>query len=532
MKKEGNKMNIQRVLASFLVVFLLGGITLLGCEQKVEVITPEPLSDPLKIETGYVSGTLIGDIDNPIRAYRGIPYAAPPVGDLRWKPPQPAAPWEEIRQCTEFCKSCPQAAMAGLPQSPQSEDCLYVNVMTPAKTVGESLPVMVWMHGGGYSFGSGNDLLSNLHRLPQHGVVVVTVTMRLNSFGLLAHPLLTAESPNNSSGNYMFLDMIAALKWVKKNISVFGGNPDNVTIFGESGGGSKVSTLMASPLAKGLFHTAICESGTSVGAILNARELKELEELGVKLFAKMGVEKEDDPLKAARALPFEKILEARDAMMENLQGDRRSIGLDDSAVDGWFLPETPSEMFRSGEYNAVPLITIANLGEITGPGGLMIPQLIPAYVEMLECQNKAGVNGYAAIFDQVPSKWRAEGAVSTHAMELLYVFGDYDNRTGWWPFMHSLAQQSGAKDPNDPGLTEADKKVSEAMMRMWTQFARTGDPNVEGMIQWPAYDKETDKYMYFADPLEVKTGFSEIKPASPPPQPAAPATEEKEEVEQ
>jgi para-nitrobenzyl esterase len=525
-------MNIQRVLASFFMVFLLVGITLLGCEQKVEVITPEPISDPLEIETGYISGALIGDVDNPIRAYRGIPYAAPPVGDLRWKSPQPAAPWEEIRQCTEFCKSCPQTAMAGLPQSPQSEDCLYLNVMTPAKTVAESLPVMVWMHGGGYSFGSGNDLLSNLHRLPQHGVVVVTVTMRLNSFGLLAHPMLTAESPHDSSGNYMFLDMIAALEWVKRNISVFGGNPDNITIFGESGGGSKVSTLMASPLAQGLFHRAICESGTSVGALLNARELNELEELGVKLFAKMGVDKEDEPLKAARALPFEKILEARVAMMEDLQDETSGMRLDDGAVDGWFLPETPSEMFRSGEYNAVPLITIANLGEITGPGGLMIPQLIPAYVEMLECQDEAGVNGYAAIFDQVPSKWRAEGAVSTHAMELLYVFGDYDNRTGWWPFMHSLTQQSGAEDPNDPGLTEVDKNVSEAMMKMWTQFARTGDPNVEGMIEWPVYDKETDKYMYFADPLEVKAGFSEIKPTSPPPQPAVPATEEKEEVGQ
>jgi para-nitrobenzyl esterase len=515
-------MNIQRVLAFFLMVFLLGGITVSGCGKKAEVITPEPLSDPLKIDTGYISGTLIGDVDNPIRAYRGIPYASPPVGDLRWKPPQPAALWNEIRPCVEFSKVPPQATIPGFPQSPpQSEDCLYLNVMTPAKTVGESMPVMVWLHGGGYSSGSGTDLLSNLYRLPQHGVVLVTVSMRLNSFGLLAHPLLTAESPNNSSGNYMFLDMIAALEWVKRNISVFGGNPDNVTIFGESGGGSKVSTLMASPLAKGLFHRAICESGTSIGGFLNGRDLKEMEELGVKLFAKLGVDKEKDPLKAARALPFEKIMEAREAMMKDLQGDRRSIGLDDSTVDGWFLPKTPLELFKAGGYNAVPLITVANLGEITGPGGLLLPQLIPAYANMHEFQNKAGVKGYAAIFDQVPSRWRAEGAVSTHAMEVLYVFGDYDNRTGWWPFMHGLAKASGAKDPNDPGLTEADKKVSEAMMKMWTRFALTGDPNIEGMIQWPAYNKEEDKYMYFADPLEIKAGFSNIKPSSPPPQPPA-----------
>jgi para-nitrobenzyl esterase len=516
-------MSIRRLLGVLFAVFIWGGIILSGCakqEEKVErAVAPEPLSDPLKIDAGYISGTLIGDIENPVKTYRGIPYAAPPEGDLRWKPPQAAAPWDEIRQCTEFSKASPQEVMEGFPSPPQSEDCLYLNVMTPAKTVGESLPVMVWMHGGGYSYGSGNDLLSNLHRLPQQGVVVVTVTMRLNTFGLLAHPLLTAESPHNSSGNYMFLDMIAALEWVKRNISVFGGNPDNVTIFGESGGGAKVSTLMASPLARDLFHRAICESGTSIGGFSMGKELRELEELGVKLFAQLGVDGSDDPLKAARALPFEKVLEAREAMMKELQGDRRSIGLDDSAVDGWFLPETPTELFKSGEYNAVPLITVANLGEITGPGGLLLPQLIPAYVEMLEDQNRVGAKGYAAIFDQVPSKWRAQGAVSTHAMEVLYVFGDYDNRTGWWHLMHNLAKDSGAKGPNDPGLTEADRRVSEAMMKMWTQFARTGDPNAEGMIQWPAYNRDDDKYMYIADPLEIKIGFSKIKPKTTPSQP-------------
>jgi para-nitrobenzyl esterase len=511
-------MHFKKLLTGLYILFLFTWIILSGCtkpEERIEKASvPAPLSDPLKIETGYISGTLIGDVDNPIKVYRGIPYAAPPVGELRWKPPQPASTWKEIRQCTAFTKTPPQDGMAGLKQEPQSEDCLYLNVMTPAKTVGESLPVMVWLHGGGYSSGSGNDQLCNLHRLPQHGVVVVTVTMRINTFGLLAHPLLTVESPDKSSGNYMFQDMIAALEWVKKNISVFGGNPDNVTIFGESGGGSKVSTLMASPMAKGLFHRAICESGTSIGGFLNGKGIKEMEELEVKLFTKLGVNDADDPLKAARALPFEKVMEARNAMMKEMQGDRRSIGLDDSTIDGWFLPETPLKLFESGNYNAVPLITIANMGEITGPGGLLLPQLIPAYVIMHEFQNKAGVKGYAAIFDQVPSKWRAEGAVSTHAMEVLYVFGDYDNRSGWWPLLHGLASQSGAKDPNDPGLTETDKRVSEAMMTMWAQFAKTGDPNAPGIIQWPVYSKEEDKYMYIIDPLEIKTGFSKIKPES------------------
>ncbi len=498
------------------MLFLSVGVAVSGCtkqDEGVEKVTgPPPLSDPLKIETGYISGTLLGDVDNPVKAYRGIPYAAPPVGELRWRPPQPPAPWDEIRPCVEFMKTPPQAGMAGLEQKPQSEDCLYLNVMTPAKAVGETLPVMVWLHGGGYSSGSGNDRLCNLHRLPQQGVVVVTVTMRLNTFGLLAHPLLTAESPDGSSGNYMFLDMIAALKWVQRNISVFGGNPGNVTIFGESGGGSKVSTLMASPMAKGLFHRAICESGSSIGGFLNGKSLAEMEETGVKLFTQLGVDHSDDPLKAARALPFEKVMAARDAMMKEMQGEGRGMGPDDATIDGWFLPKSPLELFKSGDYNAVPLITVANLGEITGPGGLLLPQLIPAYVDMHKFQNKVGVKGYAAIFDQVPSKWRAAGAVSTHAMEVLYVFGDYDNRSGWWPLMYGLASQSGARDKINPGLTDADKRVSEAMMKMWARFALTGDPTVEGLVPWPAYSEEDDNYMYIADPLEIKTGFSKIKP--------------------
>jgi para-nitrobenzyl esterase len=197
-----------------------------------------------------------------------------------------------------------------------------------------------------------------------------------------------------------------------------------------------------------------------------------------------------------------------------MQGDRRSIGLDDSAVDGWVLPKSPTELFKSGDYNRVPLIAIANLGEITGPGSLLLPQLIPAYTEMMGYQDMAGAKSYAAIFDQVPSKWKAEGAVSTHAMELMYVFGDYDNKTGWWTFMHNLTQDSGATDPNDPGLTEVDKMISEKMMKMWVQFARTGDPNIEGVPEWPAYKKEEDKYLYIADPFEIKEGFSKIKPPS------------------
>jgi para-nitrobenzyl esterase len=220
--------------------------------------------DAVKTDAGYVSGTILGEPGREVYVYRSIPYAAPPVGDLRWKPPQPVAPWAGIRECTAFSRIAPQSATT-LPgartstpsTSPrfmalQSENCLYLNVLTPAKKDIENLPVMVWMHGGGFVFGSGNDLLYNGPRLPQHGVVLVNVNMRLGPIGLLAHPLLSRESSDGISGNYMFLDMLAALKWVYNNISAFGGNPQNVTIFGESGGSAKVITLMASPLAEGL----------------------------------------------------------------------------------------------------------------------------------------------------------------------------------------------------------------------------------------------------------------------------------------
>lgn len=470
--------------------------------------------DPVKTEAGYVTGAVIGEPDKEVRIYRGITYAAPPVGDLRWKPPQPVTPWSGSRQCTEFKPIAPQSALGDLPPFPQilpsSEDCLYLNVLTPAKKATDKLPVMVWMHGGGYQLGSASDPLGNTPRLPQHGVVLVNVNMRLNAIGLLAHPLLSQESPKGASGNYMFLDMLAALQWVQKNIAAFGGDPENVTIFGESGGGAKVSNLMASPLAKGLFHRAICQSGTSVGLFSPGKPLKELEAMGEKFFARLGVDKEKDPLAAARALPWEKILEADSALIRELAMSGPA-GLWEAAVDGSFLPDMPTDIFKAGKQNTIPLIVCANLGELTGPGILVFPRLISDYLDMLAAVTKAGAKGYACIFDQVPSQWKQEGCISTHAMELSYVFGDWDNTTDGWLLLFMLASQSGAKSP-DPGLTDIDRKVSEAMMAMWTQFARTGDPNTKGLTAWPAYEAASDRYLYIADPLAVKSGFSQVLP--------------------
>jgi para-nitrobenzyl esterase len=460
----------------------------------------------VKTDKGYIAGTIIGEPANPVSVFRGIPYAAPPVGNLRWRPPQPAAPWQGIRECTRFAGISPQINMdPSISQLTRTEDCLYLNVMTPAKKADKKLPVLVWMHGGGYFAGCGNDNMWNGYRLPQQGAVVVSSTHRLGPFGLLAHPALSGESPQGVSGNYLFLDLIASLQWIQKNIAAFGGDPENVTIFGESGGGAKVSIMMVSPLAKGLFHKAICESGTSM-VVSPSKPLQDIEKDGAALFDKLGVK----TLQEARQVPWEKIIEVSETM--GIPGGPGGMPMPpwDAAVDGWLLPQSPRAIFESGTINAVPLITSANLGELTGPGALVMPFIIPAYVKMLEAVNKAGLASYACIFDKVPNHWRKEGVVSFHAIELPYVFGDWDNSSAWWGSIVLSMQASGAKIP-DIILDADDKFVSEAMMGLWTSFARTGKPAVKGLTDWSAYNKASDKYLYVNKTLEVKAGFSRIE---------------------
>jgi para-nitrobenzyl esterase len=465
--------------------------------------------EQVKLDTGLITGMVVGKKGNEVNVYRGIPYAAPPVGDLRWKAPQPPASWQGVRNCTEFSKMTiqnPMAAMmygSSIPDT--SDDCLYLNIMTPAKKDNKKLPVMVWFHGGMYALGSANDLLVNHYRLPQQGVVLVAVNHRLDIVGLLAHPLLSKESPNGVSGNYMFLDMIASLKWVQRNIAAFGGDPGNVTIFGESGGGAKVSTLMASPLAKGLFHRVICESGTATATTWwTGRTLANLEALGQKIFDKISI----TTLEQARALPYEKFYQANTAIAQETGSQ---WGIVDCAVDGWFLKETPLAAFQAGRFNAVPLICVANRGELT----TMFPMLLPGYLEMLKGLEKTGVNGYACIFNQVPATWRSEGLVDApHGLELLYVFGDYENVTGWWDmtFMMASSGMMGVAKlkTKAPGLNEDDKFISESMMKIWAHFAAAGNPNIKGFVSWPAYNSTDEQYLYIDKTLVVRSGFSKI----------------------
>jgi para-nitrobenzyl esterase len=460
----------------------------------------------VKTDKGYVSGTIIGEPGNPVAIFRGIPYATPPVGEWRWRPPQPAAPWQGIKECTQYSAMGPQASMPGQKlELPLSEGCLYLNVVTPAKKPDEKLPVMVWLHGGGYAMGSGNDRIWNNYRLPQNGVVVVTITHRLGPLGLVAHPLLSKESRDGVSGNYLFLDIIASLQWLQNNIAAFGGDPKNVTIFGESGGGAKVSIMMSSPFAKGLFHKAICQSGT-VLALDHGKPLAKLEKFGEELFGKLGV----STLEEARRVPWEKVLEASRPMLDPPNpGRSMPMSVWDAAIDGRMLPVSPADAFKSGAINAVPLITCATLGELTGPGPLVMPFLVPAYIRMMEAVSKKNAPGYACIFDQVPSNWRQEGGVSAHSIELTYAFGDWDNSTGWWDGISMLMQQCGAKSPM-PLLDGDDKFISETMMRLWSQFAKTGRPSVKGLVDWPAWEKATDQYLVFNKKVVIKPGYSKV----------------------
>jgi para-nitrobenzyl esterase len=228
--------------------------------------------------------------------------------------------------------------------------------------------------------------------------------------------------------------------------------------------------------------------------------------VGERLLAKIGANRAPDPLKAARAVSWEKIIEAGRAVNEDLN---MPMGPWDSVVDGWFLADSPASIFKAGKQNVVPFIMGANLGELTGPGNIYMPQVIQKYTNLFSGANLVGSKAYGYIFDQVPSKWKQEGCVCTHAMELCYVFGDWDNSSGFWTNLYRMAASSGAKQP-DPGLTEIDKKVSEALMTIWAQFARTGDPNVTGLIHWPPWEPATDRYLLITEPLQVKSGYSQV----------------------
>ena len=319
-------------------------------------------ADPLKVKTeqGKVLGKTIND--GKVKAFLGLPYAAPPVGDLRWKAPEPPANWKGVRDATKFGGHCFQGHIYNdmtFPDAGESEDCLYLNVYVPANAKSNSkLPVMFWIHGGGYSGGSASEPRHNGDFLPAKGVVLVTINYRLAVFGFLATSDLGKEA-DGAAGNYGLMDMVDALQWVKDNIKQFGGDPGNVTIFGESAGSSAVCTLMASPMAKGLFHKAIGESGGAMGRGMPGHDsLAEREKRDEEWVATLGV----TTLAQLRALPAETILEA---------SRKKSHGGFGPDVDGKLLTEPVADTYAEGKQAHVSLLAGWNRDEGNSEGMTM-----------------------------------------------------------------------------------------------------------------------------------------------------------------
>jgi len=464
----------------------------------------EPITALVKIDSGYISGTVISD--NPVHIFRAIPYAAPPLGDLRWKPPQPVKPWSGIRECTDFGLTPSQDIANPMGESPTQigEDCLYLNVQTPAENVSDKLPVMVWFHGGCYHMGSGNTPDSNSPALPEHGIVLVSVTHRLGVMGLLAASELSGESPHNASGNYMVLDLIASLKWIQSNIAAFGGDPNNVTIAGFSGGGGKVIGMLASPLAKGLSHKAIIESG-SLYMLFPGTPLKDQEAIGAKLFAKLGV----TTLAEARALDWKTIEKANSELGSELNMFTPAGPVWNYTVDGYVFPESHDKIIRDGNHNAVPLLGVANYGEIFGARPTMLKQ-IPAYMDIFNGNTKNGAKSYTCIFGLVPAGWRELGGTTGHGNELPYVFGFIDLPWAWSEMRigSAFGQKRPAGVTTNAGVTNEDMQDADEVMTIWAQFMKTGNPSVKDLIDWPAWDASGDKYADIGYPFQVKSGYS------------------------
>ena len=450
----------------------------------------DTLSKVIKIASGTISGEVADNDGKQVLVFRGVPYAAAPKGELRWKPPQPVEKWTSTRESTTWGDRCPQGESTLSSPGSMSEDCLNLNVLTGATKATDKLPVMVFFHGGGLSVGTGNSPTYCHTALPAQGTVVVTVNSRLNVFGYFSHAALAKESEHESSGNYGTLDLIESLKWVKENIAAFGGDPGNVTIFGESGGGSKVLSCMASPLAKGLFHRAIIESGSRSSAPNGTTPRTNAEEAGSRVVKKLGIAEDADIVKELRNKSWEDILAASSAMDTMFAGNL--------SIDGWVLPQSVNEAFAQGKQSDVPLIVGANEGEVGEFSGT-VPTLAAS---MKSVSSKA----YIYNFTHLPAGWEMAGCFAFHGLELPYVFGHMEGvSTATLIYLGGMARCEPMKDPK---VGDVDRQVAANTMKLWTQFAKTGNPSVSGLIDWPAYTEDNDKYLEIGKELTVKSGVA------------------------
>jgi para-nitrobenzyl esterase len=490
---------------------------------------PREIKDPITLTSGPVCGI---ELDG-LRCYLGIPYASPPVGNFRWAAPQVPGPWIEPLNATEFGPACPQNEQDMLPVEidNMSEDCLYLNVWTPAEWDNEALPVMVWIHGGGFLMGSVAHGMFNGADLAAEGVVVVTINYRLGKFGFFAHPELTAASPDNASGNWGLQDQIFALEWVCDNIRNFGGDPNNVTIFGESAGGVSVCILMASPLARGLFHCAIAESGAASARLADLHEddgnLLSMENQGIEFANVCGITQPTGVVDAMRQLTWQQILDADNAQISVLPGLSM---LETVCIDGFVLTDTPLNIFKAGGQAKVPFIMGSNkdegsmyakaMGISTVPalrimfilafGSEHVDEMIALYdvqgdedVERalsefltdlfiasirrtIRAHAASGGAAYLYHFTRVINYYEAIGWGCFHGFEISYVFGTH-----------------GAMPLGDTVYNQVDWDISDASQGYWTRFAAAGDPNGASAVVWPQYTGATDEHIILDEPVSV-----------------------------
>lgn len=477
-------------------------------------------------ETGPVAKTTAGAVrgarDGGVVSFKGIPYAAPPVGTLRWRAPQPPRPWPEIRPALEHGHVCPQQPNPkdnGVGVETPSEDCLVLSVWSPSLSPPHPLPVLVWIHGGGFVNGSGSAALYDGSNLARQDVVVVTLNYRLGRLGFFAHPALTREAGSQPVGNYGMLDMIAALEWVKGNIGAFGGDPDKVTVFGESAGGAAVNRLMISPAARGLFHRAIAQSGAGRESARllrtgNAAGQPSAEAAGLAFARTLGVEGDDAAaLQALRELPAERIISAPFDV----------FGGDGPIIDGRIITMDVADAFRRGAEAQIPYLVGFNSVEAPIRTDQLATVLGGRWSEAQQAELAAiypdaaafarnvlgdttfaeparllaalhagnGAPTYLYRFAVVSASMRHMLTGTPHAQERQYVFRTLE--TSPWP--------TDANDASQAALASA----------YWTEFAKTGDPNGGGRTRWSAYDAGSDRLLDFTNdgPVMKAVPFAE-----------------------
>ncbi len=471
------------------------------------------LPEIIKLDSGPISG-IAADSDG-VRTWLGIPFAAPPTGELRWRPPQVVQPWEKVRVCDAFGPVCPQPKMGIIPvNGPQSEDCLSLNVWSAATDAKEKRPVMVWIHGGGNTIGGASQRFYNGSQFADNGVVLVSIQYRLGIFGYLAHEALSAESSDGLSGNYGILDIIAALQWVQRNIALFGGDPDNVTIFGESAGAFNCGILLVCPKAKGLFQRVIQQSGVPIGV---SSSLQQACSEGQMIFDRLGVQTLDQ----ARNCTQEQLLRAIETKVGILQKGHK-FG---PVVDGKIVPEIPMKLMKEGRFNHVPIIAGTNADEATlftsaipVPGPLAYRMIVrsvfnnfadsvlgvfpPEYAgtpkqtfnkvttlatftsptrSWLRAAANLESDVYLYHFTRVPELSGKPDLGATHGIEIPYVFA-----------------YTGMIKP-----TATDRKLSDQIQQYWINFARNGNPNGTGLPQWPNYNQASDSHLEFGDTIQA-----------------------------